>query len=115
RVVATGTAEAVREAAAGRALLAEQLTAPVRWVGCMQRGAELAGARGRFIEIGPGTVLAGLLKRIVPGANVVSLGSADEVARFMEAAGERAGHEGRLVRKSRPRQRRRPGRRRLDR
>ena len=27
-----------------------------------------------------GTVLAGLLKRIVPGANVVSLGTADEVA-----------------------------------
>ena len=85
-VVANATAEPVREAAAARALLAEQLTAPVRWVGCMQRAAELAGARGRFIEIGPGTVLAGLLKRIVPGANVVSLGSADEVAKFMEAA-----------------------------
>ena len=40
----------------------------------------------RFIEIGPGQVLAGLLKRIVPEANVVSLGTADEVTKFMEAA-----------------------------
>jgi [acyl-carrier-protein] S-malonyltransferase len=53
---------------------------------CMERAAALAGAGARFIEIGPGSVLAGLLKRIVPGANVVSLGTADELTRFMEAA-----------------------------
>jgi len=58
----------------------------VRWVACMQRAAELAGSDARFLEIGPGNVLAGLLKRTVPGANVVSLGSADEVERFLEAA-----------------------------
>jgi len=52
----------------------------------MERAAALAGTGARFIEIGPGSVLAGLLKRIVPGANVVSLGTADEVAKFMEAA-----------------------------
>jgi len=40
----------------------------------------------RFVEIGPGTVLAGLLKRIVPRANVVSLGTAGEVTKFLEAA-----------------------------
>lgn len=85
-VIANATAEPVREAARARRLLADQLTAPVRWVACMQRAAELAGAGARFVEIGPGNVLAGLLKRIVPGANVVSLGTADEVARFLEAA-----------------------------
>jgi len=84
-VVANATAEPVRTAAAAREQLAAQLTAPVRWVACMQRAAELAGAGARFLEIGPGTVLAGLLRRIVPGANVVSLGSADEVTRFLEA------------------------------
>jgi malonyl CoA-acyl carrier protein transacylase len=52
----------------------------------MQHAARVGGAGARFIEIGPGAVLAGLLKRIVPEANVVSLGTADEVARFMEAA-----------------------------
>ncbi len=95
-VIANATAEAVRDTGRARRLLADQLTAPVRWVECMQHAARLAGGGGggggggetevRFIEIGPGTVLAGLLKRIVPGANVVSLGTADEVTKFLEAA-----------------------------
>lgn len=87
-VVANATAEPVRDATRARRLLADQLTAPVRWVACMLAAAQLAaeGGSARFIEIGPGNVLAGLAKRIVPGANLVSLGSADEVARFLEAA-----------------------------
>jgi [acyl-carrier-protein] S-malonyltransferase len=88
-VIANATAEPVCTAAAARRLLAEQLTAPVRWVACMQRAAALAraalpaGGGVRFVEIGPGAVLAGLLRRIVPDADVVSLGTADEVARFL--------------------------------
>jgi len=87
-VIANATAEAVKDTGRARRLLADQLTAPVRWVECMQHAARLApeGTEVRFVEIGPGTVLAGLLKRIVPGANVVSLGTANEVAKFMEAA-----------------------------
>ena len=85
-VIANATAEPVREAGRARRLLADQLTAPVRWVACMQRAAELAGAGARFVEIGPGTVLAGLVKRSVPGATTVSLGTADEVARFLEGS-----------------------------
>jgi len=85
-VIANATAEPVRDATRARRLLADQLTAPVRWVTCMQRAAELAGADARFIEVGPGNVLAVLLRRIVPGANVTSLGTADEVAGFLEAA-----------------------------
>ncbi len=87
-VIANATAEAVTDTGRARRLLADQLTAPVRWVECMRHAARLAGdgAEVRFVEIGPGTVLAGLLKRIVPGANVVSLGTANEVSKFMEAA-----------------------------
>ncbi|HYL21733.1 MAG TPA: ACP S-malonyltransferase [Gemmatimonadales bacterium] len=85
-VIANATAEPVHDAARARRLLADQLTAPVRWVTSMQRAAELAGAGAQFIEIGPGSVLAGLLRRIVPGARVVSLGTADEVTAFLEAA-----------------------------
>jgi [acyl-carrier-protein] S-malonyltransferase len=85
-IIANATAETVKDASRARRLLADQLTAPVRWVECMQHAAQVAGAGARFIEIGPGAVLAGLLKRIVPEANVVSLGTADEVTRFMEAA-----------------------------
>jgi len=85
-VVANATAEAVKDAGRARRLLSDQLTAAVRWVECMQHAARLGGENARFIEIGPGAVLAGLLKRIVPEANVVSLGTADEVTKFMEAA-----------------------------
>ena len=85
-VIANATAETVKDASRARRLLADQLTAPVRWVECMQHAARVGGGGARFIEIGPGAVLAGLLKRIVPEANVVSLGTADEVTRFMEAA-----------------------------
>jgi [acyl-carrier-protein] S-malonyltransferase len=85
-VVANATAEAVRDVGRARRLLSDQLTAAVRWVECMQQAARLGGEDARFVEIGPGAVLAGLLKRIVPEANVVSLGTADEVTKFMEAA-----------------------------
>ena len=85
-VIANATAEPVKHADRARRLLADQLTAPVRWVDCVKRAAELAGAGAHFVEIGPGAVLAGLLRRIVPGANVVSLGSAADVTKFLEAA-----------------------------
>jgi [acyl-carrier-protein] S-malonyltransferase len=87
-VIANATAEAVSDPDRARRLLTDQLTAPVRWVECMQVAARIAGDAGeaRFVEIGPGTVLAGLLKRIVPGANVVSLGTVVEIEKFLEAA-----------------------------
>jgi len=85
-VIANATAEAVTTAVRARQLLVEQLTAPVRFVECVQQAATLVGAGARFIEIGPGAVLAGLVKRIVPEPNVVSLGTADDVSRFLEAA-----------------------------
>jgi [acyl-carrier-protein] S-malonyltransferase len=85
-VIANATGEAVTAADRARRLLADQLTAPVRWVACMEHAARLGGDDVRWIEIGPGTVLAGLLRRILPQAHVVSLSTADEVQRFLEAA-----------------------------
>jgi len=84
-VIANASAAPVESAAEARRLLAEQLTAPVRWVGCMERAAALVPG-GTFYEIGPGTVLGGLLKRIVPGASCVPLGTADEVEKFLEGS-----------------------------
>lgn len=85
-VVANVSAAPVREAGRARRLLGEQLTAPVRWVEGMREAVRLAAPDTTFVEMGPGTVLAGLLKRIAPEARVVSLGTADEVQRFLELA-----------------------------
>lgn len=61
-VVANVDARPVTEPGAIRERLRAQLTAPVRWVECVEALREL-GVR-RFIEPGPGGVLTGLLKRI---------------------------------------------------
>jgi len=83
-VVANASATPVRTASDARRLLAEQLTAPVRWVECVRTLAGLASeAGGRFIEVGPGTVLGGLVKRILPEPAYLSLGTATEVAKFL--------------------------------
>ncbi len=81
-VIANASGEAVRTGTDAKRLLVDQLTAPVRWVACMQ-GAAAFVPGARFLEIGPGNVLAGLLKRIVPGATAVTLGTADEVEAFL--------------------------------
>jgi [acyl-carrier-protein] S-malonyltransferase len=81
-VIANASGEAVRTGVDAKRLLADQLTAPVRWVACVQALAEVAPAAA-FVEIGPGNVLAGLLKRIVPGAKAMTLGTADEVEKFL--------------------------------
>ena len=86
-VVANASAEPVRAATEARRLLARQLTTPVRWVECVRRlWAEAGGRTVAFVEVGPGTVLTGLMKRIVPEARAISIGSADDVERFLAGA-----------------------------
>jgi [acyl-carrier-protein] S-malonyltransferase len=81
-VVANASGQEVTSGLDAKRLLADQLTAPVRWVSCMQRAAAIAPG-ATFVEVGPGNVLSGLLKRIVPGAQTITLGTADEVERFL--------------------------------
>jgi [acyl-carrier-protein] S-malonyltransferase len=81
-VIANASGEEVRTGLDAKRLLADQLTAPVRWVACMQAAARLC-PDATFVEIGPGSVLSGLLKRIVPGAKAITLGTADEVEKFL--------------------------------
>jgi [acyl-carrier-protein] S-malonyltransferase len=82
-VVANASGEALRTGVDAKRLLADQLTAPVRWVACMQATAQLCPG-ATFVELGPGAVLSGLLKRIVPGAKAITLGTADEVEKFLQ-------------------------------
>jgi [acyl-carrier-protein] S-malonyltransferase len=51
-----------------RTLLVRQVLAPVRWEDTLR--ALLADGAGRFYEIGPGRVLAGLLKRVLRKADI---------------------------------------------
>jgi [acyl-carrier-protein] S-malonyltransferase len=84
--VANATAEPVKDAKTAKQQLDAQLVSPVRWVECTRTLASIGGEGAEFIEIGPGTVLAGLTKRIVPGVSVRSLGAAADVRGFLEAA-----------------------------
>lgn len=61
-VVSNVEAKANSEAARIRPLLLEQVVAPVRWIECVQ--AMAAAGVSRVVEVGPGKVLCGLVKRI---------------------------------------------------
>ena len=81
-VIANASAEPVRTGTDAARLLLDQVTAPVRWVECVETMATLSPG-ARFVEAGPGSVLSGLIRRIVPGAETLTLGTADELERFL--------------------------------
>lgn len=85
-VIANATAQAVSDAKTAKVQLAAQLTSAVRWVECVRTLAAMDGGRPTFLEIGPGTVLTGLARRIVAGAATLNLGTAAEVRAFLDAA-----------------------------
>jgi [acyl-carrier-protein] S-malonyltransferase len=77
-IYANVNAEPVSQTADARRLLLEQLTAPVRWIQVVERLAkDFPGAL--FVEMGPGTVLSGLVKKIAPSMECVSCGGPAEV------------------------------------
>lgn len=71
-VVSNVTAQPVREPEAVRSALIAQVAAPVRWEESVRTLASL-GAR-IFVEAGPGTTLAGLIRRTLPTSQVISVG-----------------------------------------
>jgi [acyl-carrier-protein] S-malonyltransferase len=90
-VVANATAEPVTSGEELRELLARQLTGRVRWTESVRRMAALGV--DTFVEVGPGTVLGGLIKRTVDGVRVLSAADADGVAAVAEALREQAAGE----------------------
>ena len=81
-VIANASAEPVTTAVEAVRQLEAQLTAPVRWVDSMRVAARLAD-EVTFVEVGPGSVLSGLLKRILPSPVSITLGTANEVEAFL--------------------------------
>jgi [acyl-carrier-protein] S-malonyltransferase len=84
-VVANVDAQPNTEAARIKALLVKQVTAPVRWEEVVTKVSELGATRG--LELGSGSVLAGLVKRIAPTIKVTTIGEPHEVDAFSQAAG----------------------------
>jgi [acyl-carrier-protein] S-malonyltransferase len=63
-----------------RAELVAQITSPVHWVASVRT--MVARGVDTFVEIGPGAVLSGLIKRIAPGTRLINLRDADDVLAF---------------------------------
>lgn len=70
-VVSNVSAEPLTNAATIRAALAEQVRSPVEWVRSVRRMA--AGGVDTFVECGPGGVLSGMVRRIVPDARTLTV------------------------------------------
>jgi [acyl-carrier-protein] S-malonyltransferase len=77
-VVANVDAEPKRDAAAAIEALIRQVSAPVRWEDVVVRLIR-EGTR-TFVELGPGTVLAGLIRKIDRSVTVVSIEDGDSLA-----------------------------------
>ena len=68
-LLANADGRPITSAADARTELVDHLTAGVDWVGAVQR---MTGAGvTTFVEVGPGRVLTGLIKRIAPDAETV--------------------------------------------
>jgi [acyl-carrier-protein] S-malonyltransferase len=76
-LVSNAKAKVVRSGRRAGRLLARQLTSPVDWTGCVERLRALGTTR--YVELGPGKVLEGLIHRIDPRAVVMIASTPDEV------------------------------------
>lgn len=85
-VISNVTAEYVRAPAEIRSLLVRQVLSTVRWSESMQKA--VAAGVTRFYEVGPGTVLAGLMRKIHPEAEVVSIGKAADLSKVLGAGAQ---------------------------
>jgi [acyl-carrier-protein] S-malonyltransferase len=82
-VISNVTGEEVKTPDEIRRTLRDQVTGTVRWTDCMQRLIDLGC--DFFIELGPGNVLAGLLRRTNRGVDVRSVVDAESVRKCAEA------------------------------
>lgn len=84
-VMANSTAELDYTGERARELLERQIASPVLWEQSVQR-LDALGVKN-WIEMGPGRVLAGLVRKTVKGATVHSVERPDEIAAVFAAPG----------------------------
>ena len=82
-VYANVDGEPTTAAATARSLLLQQLTSPVQWTGVVLRLAERY-PDALFVEMGPGTVLAGLVKKIAPTLQTAPCGTVADVESLLQ-------------------------------
>jgi [acyl-carrier-protein] S-malonyltransferase len=81
-VYANVNAQPVRSATEAKRLLLEQLTAPVQWATLIEKMA-VDFPDALFVEMGPGNVLTGLVKKIAPTVQTMACGTAVEVDQLL--------------------------------
>jgi [acyl-carrier-protein] S-malonyltransferase len=77
-IVANVDAEPKRAAQAAIEALVEQVASPVRWEEVVRRLASEGVTT--YVEVGPGTVLSGLVRKIHRDASIASFGAPDDLA-----------------------------------
>ena len=82
-VAANVDAELKRDGASAVDALVRQVSAPVRWVDVVRRLASEGVTT--YVEVGPGNVLTGLVKKIQPDANVMTFGSPENLDAIVAA------------------------------
>jgi [acyl-carrier-protein] S-malonyltransferase len=82
-IVANVDAEPKREAASAIDALVRQVSAPVRWEQVVRRLA--SEGVSNYVEVGPGTVLSGLVRKIHKEAVVCNFATPDDLASVMNA------------------------------
>ncbi|HEY0783089.1 MAG TPA: ACP S-malonyltransferase, partial [Thermoanaerobaculia bacterium] len=86
-VVSNVDAAPVTAGDAARDALLRQIDSPVRWVETVEWMAHTAGVQV-LLEIGPGTVLSGLNRRICPETQSVSLADPETLAKLLATGSE---------------------------
>jgi [acyl-carrier-protein] S-malonyltransferase len=82
-VIANVDARPKREAWAAIDALVRQVSEPVQWEAVVQRLASEGVTT--YVEVGPGTVLSGMVRRIHKDAQVIHFGSPEDLGAVMAA------------------------------
>jgi [acyl-carrier-protein] S-malonyltransferase len=94
-IIANVDAEPKRDARAAIEALVEQVASPVRWEAVVARLASEGVTT--YVEVGPGTVLSGLVRKIHREATVISFGTPEDletVERRLACPSTSSGHAG---------------------
>jgi [acyl-carrier-protein] S-malonyltransferase len=86
QVLLNVTASSIQDPEEIREIMSRQLCSPVRWYDSMRR--MMAAGLETFVEVGPGKVLAGLLRKILPRdypARIHTVGNLAQLEQFLKS------------------------------